>query len=168
MTRMQQQLERLVSQGSWRPSPLPILDAPPPDPSASATPDVQQRPAEPPPEQTGSEGAPASATQSSAPIAECKICLCPLAEHPCEALLCGHTFHTRCIDQFVQATGRTRENGCSFKCQLQASTVEATARENSLVTAANEAAMRAAAAAVDTSTTTIDDDEYTEEGVNLT
>jgi len=79
-----------------------------------------------------------------------------LAEHPCEALLCGHTFHTRCIDQFVQATGRTRENGCSFKCQLQASTVEATARENSLVTAANEAAMRAAA---DTTTNTIDEDD---------
>ena len=106
---------------------------------------------------------PAAAEESVDETLECKICLAPLVDLPCEALLCGHTFHTDCIDRFVRTTGRSRENGCSFKCQLREATVDSIARENSLVTAANEAAMRAAAA---TTTTTIDDAGEEDEGAS--
>ena len=88
--------------------------------------------------------------QAPKEILECKICLAPLAERHCEALLCGHTFHSDCIDAFVRNTGRSRENGCSFKCQLREATVESEARRNSLITAANEAAMRSADSTPDT------------------
>ena len=84
----------------------------------------------------------------------------PLAEEECEALLCGHTFHTLCINRYVQATGRSKENACSFKCRLREDTVDADARQNSLITAANEAAMRANA---DPTTTLISDHDEDEE-----
>ena len=93
----------------------------------------------------------------------CKICLCPLNLFPSKALLCGHTFHTDCINAYVRMEGCEKEHPCYFKCKRKASTVDTMVHENSLVTAANEAAMRSEQAMVDTSTSTIHDDEYIEE-----
>ena len=96
-------------------------------------------------------------------ILECKICLAPLSDSPVEALLCGHTFHTACIDRYAETTGRSRENSCSFKCKLRASTVDRQARQNSLVTAANEAAMRAAVAAENPATAIDGEDDESDD-----
>ena len=73
---------------------------------------------------------------------ECRICLQPLRDGVAEveALLCGHTFHTECITNYSLVTKRSREDACVFKCKLNSSTCHSQARENSLVTAANEAA----------------------------
>ena len=84
------------------------------------------------------------AGEPAADALTCRICLAPYAEAPVEALLCGHTFHTKCIDQLVQTTGRSREDCCCFNCKLKENTVDSIARENSIATAASEAAVRAA------------------------
>ena len=84
------------------------------------------------------------AGEPAADALTCRICLAPYAEAPVEALLCGHTFHTECIDRSVQITGRSRENCCPFKCNLKEDAVDLIARENSIATAASEAAVRAA------------------------
>ena len=99
---------------------------------------------------------------------ECKICLCPLNEFPSEALLCGHAFHTECINEYVLSKGCSKENACSYKCKLKASRVDVMARENSLRTATNEEAIRASQAMADTSTQPIEDDEHIEQtGVDV-
>ena len=87
-----------------------------------------------------------SVLDAGEPVADalkCKICLAPYAEAPVEKLLCGHTFHTKCIDGLVQTTGRSREDCCCFNCKLKENTVDSIARENSIATAASEAAVRA-------------------------
>ena len=38
---------------------------------------------------------------------------------PVEALLCGHTFHTACIDDYIAATNRARTHCCPLKCRSQ-------------------------------------------------
>ena len=84
----------------------------------------------------------------------------PLSESPSEALLCGHAFHTECINAYVRSKGCSKENACAYKCKLKASTVDTMAMRNSLLTAANEEAIRASQAMADTSTQSIEDDEH--------
>ena len=33
-----------------------------------------------------------------------------------EAMLCGHAFHTCCIDDYISATGKDRRSCCPLKC----------------------------------------------------
>ena len=40
------------------------------------------------------------------------------ATEPCEALLCGHTFHAACIAGYCLATGRPKFSACPFKCNV--------------------------------------------------
>ena len=35
---------------------------------------------------------------------------------PLEALLCGHTYHSECLEQYCLCSGKTKEEGCPFKC----------------------------------------------------
>ena len=50
----------------------------------------------------------------------CVFCQMELGRHsPVEALLCGHTFHTACIDDYIAATNKARTHCCPFKCRSQ-------------------------------------------------
>ena len=51
----------------------------------------------------------------------CVICLQPLADGPCEALLCGHVFHTQCIQQLAAIRQLPKADVCPLKCGMSAS-----------------------------------------------
>lgn len=51
----------------------------------------------------------------------CVICLQPLADGPCEALLCGHVFHTQCIEQLAAIRQLPKADTCPLKCGMSAS-----------------------------------------------
>jgi dissimilatory sulfite reductase (desulfoviridin) alpha/beta subunit len=46
----------------------------------------------------------------------CVFCRSDLGRDGVEALLCGHTFHSTCIEQYMSATGRSRVSCCPYKC----------------------------------------------------
>ena len=49
------------------------------------------------------------------------LCQSVSGTEPVEALECGHTFHTACIDEYVRARTRslTRPACCPYKCHNQ-------------------------------------------------
>ena len=50
----------------------------------------------------------------------CVLCQMELGRHSSvEALLCGHTFHAACIDDYIAATNKSRTHCCPFKCRTQ-------------------------------------------------
>ena len=50
----------------------------------------------------------------------CVFCQQIFGDVQVEALLCGHVFHTVCVDDYLSATNRSRANcRCPFKCQVQ-------------------------------------------------
>ena len=52
---------------------------------------------------------------------ECRFCLGKLTlDGSCESLSCGHVFHTRCLEDYMVVTGKTRETACAFKCHTSA------------------------------------------------
>lgn len=51
---------------------------------------------------------------------KCAFCLQDLGDLPVEALLCGHVFHTACVEDYLSATNRDRNTcRCPFKCHVQ-------------------------------------------------
>jgi len=50
----------------------------------------------------------------------CAFCQQKFGEMPVESLLCGHVFHTACVDDYLSATGKQRDTcHCPFKCRIQ-------------------------------------------------
>ena len=47
---------------------------------------------------------------------ECKFCLSEFGSDPVEALVCGHVFHTDCINRWMEVTRRTKAECCPYKC----------------------------------------------------
>ena len=140
------------------PEPVVIQPQTPPVPeSVVDRPDQPQRPPTTAPDSADVDG-PSADTRTSSSYASCQqstpeagrtvddqtlcqICLSSLNLLPSKALLCGHTFHTDCIDAYVRGGEGTEEHPCYFNCNRNASTVDTTVDvQNSLVTAANEAA----------------------------
>ena len=54
------------------------------------------------------------------PSIMCVFCREDLGRHSVEALMCGHAFHTACIDDYIAATNKSRMTCCPFKCHTQA------------------------------------------------
>ena len=50
----------------------------------------------------------------------CLLCREDLGGLSVEALVCGHTFHTACIDDYIAATNKSRKTCCPYKCHGQA------------------------------------------------
>ena len=50
----------------------------------------------------------------------CVFCREDLGRLSVEALMCGHAFHTTCIDDYIAATNKSRTTCCPFKCHAQA------------------------------------------------
>ena len=47
----------------------------------------------------------------------CLFCLQPLKDNgETEALLCGHVYHTYCLNQYMQVTGKPLREACPMKC----------------------------------------------------
>ena len=44
------------------------------------------------------------------------FCRSDLGSDGLEALLCGHVFHTSCIEDYMSATGKSRQQACPYKC----------------------------------------------------
>ena len=63
-------------------------------------------------------GAGEAAVPVDAPM--CVFCREDLGRLSVEALMCGHAFHTTCIDDYIAATNKSRTTCCPFKCQVQA------------------------------------------------
>ena len=50
----------------------------------------------------------------------CIICQDVLGQGASEALLCGHVFHSLCINEYVSCAGKTKATCCPFKCPVRA------------------------------------------------
>ena len=50
----------------------------------------------------------------------CVFCREDLGRLSVEALMCGHAFHTTCIDEYIAASNKSRMTCCPFKCHVQA------------------------------------------------
>ena len=47
----------------------------------------------------------------------CAVCMDILNDgKPTEALMCGHSFHSECIDRYCSVTGRNIYEACPYKC----------------------------------------------------
>ena len=49
-------------------------------------------------------------------INECKFCLSEFGSDPVEGLLCGHVFHTACINRWMEVTRKPKAECCPYKC----------------------------------------------------
>ena len=49
-------------------------------------------------------------------ILECKLCWSEFGSDPVEALVCGHVFHTDCIHQWMDVSGKAKAECCPYKC----------------------------------------------------
>ena len=59
-------------------------------------------------------------THAGVPRPQCTICMddliCRQNPRPVEALLCGHTFHTECLEALLEARHCTRFEACPYRC----------------------------------------------------
>ena len=49
-------------------------------------------------------------------ILGCKFCLSEFGSDPVEGLLCGHVFHTDCINRYMEITCKPKAECCPYKC----------------------------------------------------
>jgi hypothetical protein len=73
---------------------------------------------EPAPEPAVVAGAGEAAVPLNVPM--CVFCREDLGRLSVEALMCGHAFHTTCIDEYIAATNKSRLTCCPFKCHVHA------------------------------------------------
>ena len=55
---------------------------------------------------------------------DCRFCLDLLATSEHEALMCGHVFHTQCINRYIEVSGCSRRDSCVYKCHRHIEDVE--------------------------------------------
>ena len=48
----------------------------------------------------------------------CTFCREALKNDLCEALRCGHCFHTACLQEYCAATHRSKAQACPYKCNV--------------------------------------------------
>ena len=84
---------------------------------------LPQQPLQAPPVQQPEQQDPAASQSIQAPTEQqqpeqlqCVFCREPFGDQPVEALLCGHTFHSDCIQNYLQVTNKTKATSCPFKC----------------------------------------------------
>ena len=75
----------------------------------------------------------------------CAFCRDSLSGEPCEALRCGHCFHTGCLQEYCDSTGRSKHEACPFKCNFTAADEAALAGVASSEETVPETAWHAAA-----------------------
>ena len=69
----------------------------------------------------------------------CLICLQSLRDgHQTEALLCGHVYHTHCLNQYVQVTGKPKQEACAMKCHGSTVVPQATGEDEAAELADDE------------------------------
>ena len=47
----------------------------------------------------------------------CVLCQDTFGDKECESLLCGHTLHSSCLADYIEATGKAKALCCPFKCR---------------------------------------------------
>ena len=69
----------------------------------------------------------------------CLFCLQPLKDNgETEALLCGHVYHTHCLNQYVQVTGKPKQEACTMKCHCSTVVPQATGEDEAAELADDE------------------------------
>lgn len=103
------------------PTPVPAAAEPVPaavpaaaEPAAAEPVPLPDAPGAEPVGAPGDDGATQPAGDAGPP--ECVFCRDVLGTIGVEALECGHTYHTECLNGYMEATGKDKSNACPFKC----------------------------------------------------
>jgi hypothetical protein len=51
---------------------------------------------------------------------KCAFCMDTFGDKEVESLVCGHTFHSSCLADYIEPTGKSKTNACPFKCHAHA------------------------------------------------
>ena len=54
------------------------------------------------------------------PCSECIFCCGMFGDQETEALMCGHIFHTQCLNNDIASSGESKARCCPYRCHVNA------------------------------------------------